>query len=457
MRSWAAEELSTANLGDARLNKRLVRMVEAFSAQPDASVPQASGAWAATKATYRFWGNPRVTPQNILQPHITSTIQRLRDHPLVLVAQDTTGIDLTDHPATQGTGYLDHPDLRGFKVHSALAIAADGVPLGVLHQQTWTRDLEDLGKSRARRRKEIHAKESQRWLTGLEAIQRAVPADIRVIIIGDRESDIFDLFAAPRRPGAELLVRVARENRRVEHPEKYLADAVGQSPPQGDVTIEVPRCGDRPARLARLTIRWVSVPMLPPRHHPQRAALAPIRVQVILAEEEHPPPWETPVRWLLVTTLPVLSFRAAVQCLRWYTYRWRVERLHYVLKSGCRIEERELETVEGMERALATYTVVAWRLLWLTYAARQDPEAPCAAVLETHEWQALHCAVHKTAVPPSQPPSLREAVRLIARLGGFLARTGDGEPGVKTLWRGLRRLDDIAETWKLAHAQPSGP
>jgi hypothetical protein len=147
-----------------------------------------------------------------------------------------------------------------------------------------------------------------------------------------------------------------------------------------------------------------------------------------------------------------------VQVLRWYSYRWLIERYHYVLKSGCRLEQLQLETgdseallrsADRIQRALATYTIVAWRLLWITYLARYHPETPADTVLATHEWQALYCTIHKTPQPPLSPPSLNTCVRWIAQLGGFLARQGDGEPGVKTIWQGLRRLHDIAQTWLL--------
>jgi hypothetical protein len=154
---------------------------------------------------------------------------------------------------------------------------------------------------------------------------------------------------------------------------------------------------------------------------------------------------------VLITTLPVATLEEAIQCTRWYSRRWLVERYHFVLKSGCRVEDLQLETGERIQIALATYCIVAWRLLWLTYEARQNPEVPCDRVLELHEWQSLYCTIHKTAVPPDTPPTLYQAVRWIAKLGGFLGRKGDKEPGVVTIWRGLQRLYDIAETWRLLY------
>ncbi|GAX42403.1 transposase [Tolypothrix sp. NIES-4075] len=168
--------------------------------------------------------------------------------------------------------------------------------------------------------------------------------------------------------------------------------------------------------------------------------------------EENPPLLITAISWLLLTTLDVNGVDDVVRCVSWYSYRWLIERYHYTLKSGCSIEKLQLETARRIEMALATYSIVAWRLLWLTYEARINPEQPCDTVLETYEWQSLCATISQTSNPPPEPPSLRDAVLFIAYLGGFLGRKGDGEPGVKTIWRGLRRLHDIAATWKLLHS-----
>ena len=196
-----------------------------------------------------------------------------------------------------------------------------------------------------------------------------------------------------------------------------------------------------------------TVTIQPPRHHLERATLPPLRLQVILAEEEDAPADSRPLRWLLVTSLPIASLEDALCTIRRYSYRWLIERYHFILKRGCRLEHLQLENVGRRQRALATYLIVAWRLLWLTYAARRQPDQPCSVVFETHEWQALYGTLHRTAKPPETPPTLRQAVHWMARLGGFLDRRSDGEPGVKTLWLGFRRLSDIAATWQFAHTQ----
>lgn len=444
--AWAAHELATADLGDARLTKRLIRIVADKLAKPTASIPQASGDWAATKAAYRFFASPHVRAEAIRAPHTDATVRRAQPHATILVLQDTTELNYSHHPHTSGLGHLDNAKCQGLKVHSGLAATLDGVPLGLLHQAVWTRDPATKGKQR--RNRPQAEKESQRWLTTLEAVQQAVPAPTRLIVVADREADIYPLFIAPRDDRTDLVVRATYDRGLVGG--NRLEAVAAQVTWRGTRTVAIPGNGTRAARTATVHVGWTSVQMLPPTDYPKPASAPRPPVQLVVVEERTPPPGVKPLRWWLWTTLPVDDWAAAVAIVEYYRHRWLIERYHFVLKSGCGIEQVQLETGAGLERALAVCCVVAWRLLWLTYQARETPDEPCTSVFATHEWQALVCTVSRTATPPEHPPTLREAVRMVAQLGGFLARTGDGEPGVKTIWRGLIRLDDIAATWLLA-------
>jgi hypothetical protein len=454
MKVWAEEELQYAQLGDVRRKKRLIRIVTDLASQPNVSVPQASGNLASTQAAYKFWQSPYIKPEAIASSHQRSTLERVKQHPVVIAIQDTTELNFTHHPAKRGMGYLDNAKASGLKVHSVFCSTTGGVPLGVLHQQVWARDIANLGKKHQRHKTAIKDKESQRWLTALAETQTRIPEEIVVVMVADKEADIYDLFMLPRRPNSEFLIRAnhnrcvkkaTEENQQLER----LQQAIRQVPPCGQLRLELRRHPEREARLATLTLRTTPLQLQPPESHPERERLKPVSVQVILAQEENPPLGVEPVSWLLLTTLAVTCFEDVVQCLRWYSYRWLIERYHYVLKSGCRLEQLQLETADRIHRALATYTIVAWRLLWMTYLARYHPDTPADTVLETHEWQALYCTIHQTPKPPDAPPNLRTCLRWIAQLGGFLGRKHDGEPGVKTIWQGLRRLHDIAQTWKL--------
>jgi hypothetical protein len=450
MSSWALWELLGAELGDARLNERLVRLAEQLSERPEASIPQACGSSAATKAAYRFWDNDAVSPAGILQPHRRRTIERACRLPVTLAVQDTTEVNLTAHGATDGLGYLSRRHAHGLLVHHVLCVAADGAPLGLLEQTVWARPPEDLGKRRTRDSRLTRQKESQRWLDGLAAVQRHLAHAPCVVVVGDRESDLYDLLAAPRAAHVHLLVRTRDRRRCVVGPHKHLGDAVSASPPRAETTLTVPRADDRPPRQARLTVRWTPLTIRRPANHPDGAAPASVPLTFVEAREEAPPPGAAALCWLLATTLEVTTVEQALAVLQWYAYRWRIERFHYVLKSGCRLEQHQLASRDRWERLIATLSIVAWRILHLIYEARREPQASCTRVFSVDQWQVLHLAVHPREPLPQAPPSLDQALRDCARLGGYLGRTRDGPPGVKTLWRGWRRLADLVEGYRIA-------
>jgi hypothetical protein len=448
--AWAETELASVQLGDRRLDRRLIQLVGDFSASPATSIPAACGTAAATKAAYRFLDDEAVDPDAIVGAHIQATTARVAGEARILAIQDTTQLDLTGHRALEGVGPLAGVGQQGMLVHSVLAVSDDGVPLGLLHQQRWCRDPATAGSRHQRRQRPTAEKESQRWLDAAEATDAVVSPETAVLTVADREADIYDLFAMPRSPGHDLLIR-ATHNRRVDHEELYLHDAVTAAPVIGELTVTIRRRDDRPARDATLNLRCVPLALLPPRHHRDRAQLAPIPVVVVLAEEAHRPPQGDRIRWLLVTTILDASAAAAVAAVRHYAMRWLVERYHYALKQGCAVEDLQLRHVDRLDRAIAVFAIVAWRLLWLTYHARVAPDLPCTVALTEPEWQVLACTMLRTPVPPTTPPSLHQAVRWTAQLGGFLGRKGDGEPGLKVIWRGLRRLHDLALAWEIAH------
>ena len=261
-------------------------------------MPQASRDRAAVQAAYDFWRSPHVKPDEILAVPRDSTLERIKEHSVVLALQDTTELNFTHHPQKQGLGYLDSPRARGLKVHSILCCSVQGTPLGLLHQQVWARDLAELGKKHQRGRKPIEEKESYRWIEGLEAVQTWVDPSVAVVNITDQEGDIYELFAHPRRSNSELLIR-AYHNRSVKQdaadPEvKRLHQAIEQVAPKGELSFELPRTPKRAAREVTLTIRFASFLIQPPQEHLNRHQLKPIRLQAILAEEENSPTNESP-------------------------------------------------------------------------------------------------------------------------------------------------------------------
>ena len=372
----------------------------------------------------------------------------------MLAVQDTTEVDWTSHPATTGLGPLGHTACQGLHVHSTLAFTPERVPLGLLAQHVWARDPDDVGKRKRRKQLPISQKESQKWLTSLEAVFNARDwcAPTRFVSVGDREADVFDLLAAERPAGVELLVRAAWD-RGVEVPERYVWATVAAQPVVEHLILQVPRRGTQPGREATLALRFCPLTLCPPRHR-KSEGLPSVALWAVQVREIDPPMDVKPIEWLLLTTVEVRTAADAIERVTWYVCRWGIEVWHRIVKSGCRIEARQLATGERLQRCLTLYSVMAWRVFYAIMLARAVPEMPCNVLLEIEEWQALYCAIHHCPTPPEEPPSLDQAVRWIAQLGGFVGRRRADHPGSETLWRGFQHLSDLTRMYCIMRPVP---
>ena len=449
---WALRELLSARLGDARLNVRLAKLVAAFIVAPNGSLPETFQTWGDLKAAYRFFSNRRVQARSVFEAHAQSTMGRLQGRPIVLVAQDTTFFNYTTHPHMTGLGPIgaNRQKQRGFGMHSALAIdAKSGEPLGLLGAILWARKDPAATMAPAkpdRPAKTPEEKESARWIKMLKHVTRDIPAGTQVVAVSDRESDTIEYLHAAVCGNHPFVARATHNRRLANGQEKRLWEAAEAAKVLGVVMITVPRADNRPTRQAQLALQAVMVELAPPSG---KRSLGPVRVTALLAREVMCPGGQQPLNGLLLTNVPVVTAADAAQRLQWYAHRWKIERFHFVRKSGCRVEELQLAEAVRIQRALAVFSVVAWRLLALTYGAREHPDQPCTRLLSDDEWRALACFINATATPPAEPPDLHTAVRWIAKLGGFIGRRSDGEPGVKVIWRGLRRLPDITAMWRI--------
>jgi Transposase DNA-binding/Transposase Tn5 dimerisation domain len=452
--NWAVNEFADAELGDPRRTIRVIELATALAQHPTASLPEACGTGAMLKAAYRFFSNDAIEPQDVLHSHIEATYSRLAKVPLVLAVQDTTEVDWTSHRATKGLGPLRHKACQGLHVHSTLALTPARVPLGLVAQQVWARDPAEVGKRTRRKQLPISQKESAKWLTSLEAVVRAREEcpETRFVSVGDREADVYDLLAAERPEGVELLIRAAWD-RCVETPERYVWATVEAQPVVAHLLLQVPRRGAQPRREATLALRFCPVTLCPPRHR-QAEGLPTVTLGVVQVREVDPPPDVEPIEWLLLSTCAVHTVQDASERVEWYSSRWGIEVWHRIVKSGCRIEERQLGTGARLQRCLTLYSVIAWRVFYATMLARTVPEMPCSVLLEIEEWQALYCAIHACPTPPDRPPSLGEAVRWIAQLGGFVGRRRRDQPGAETLWRGFQHLSDLTRMYCIMRPSP---
>jgi hypothetical protein len=295
----------------------------------------------------------------------------------------------------------------------------------------------------------IEEKESYKWLEAFEQTLQLAPPGVAVITICDREADIYEMFVLAQEKKAQLLVRAATDRLLADEEVRKLWPKVEQQAVAGQLTVEIAQNQQQAARQARVSVRFTQVSLKPP-WRPNKKKLPVVTLNAILVREENPSEAvKEPIEWLLLTNLPVTNFDEAVQVVEWYCCRWQIEVFHKVVKSGCTVEEARLKTADRLQRYIALMCVIAWRLHWLTYLNRSDPDLPCTTILTMTEWQALFMRIHKTTSLPQTPPSVRQAVRWLAQLGGFLGRKRDGEPGIIVVWRGWQRLQDMAATWFL--------
>ena len=447
MQTYAPLPESLSPLPDARLGRRLDLMIDQFDAQPNATIPQATEDRNHMDATYGFFGNSRVSPESIVQSCLPEVHRRLEGRQRLLCISDTSDFNFSSLHATSGLGYTAGSSVSGLLLHSTLAVLPDGLPVGLLTQQIWTRDPAQKGQAKGRRGRPTEDKESYRWMDHAQAARANVPADITVVHVADREGDIYDWFVAPRPANTHLLIRVAQANRVVvataTGAKGKLATAVAAEASLGTKVLDLPRADDQPSRQATLTIRVAGMQIQRPRNAKRRDTPAQVPVWVIEAKEEAPPAGQKAVCWRLVTTEQVTTLAEALRALAEYVIRWRIERFHYVLKQGFLVEQLQLETAARLTNAIAVYSQVAVRQLRLTYLARVAPETPVEQEFTAAEVEVLDdCREKQQKKAGVKVRTIAEAIRVIGRLGGHLGRKGDGLPGAKTLWRGLRRLYD---------------
>lgn len=461
MDAWIDREAKGCQFADERLGKRFRKVMESLSNKLGNSLPLACQDWAATKAAYRFLDNPRVDENTILAGHFEATRSRFAAlEGLTLVLHDTTEFSYQRndpaligkmHKSFVGRTKEGRPSVRtvcGLLMHSSLVVTLEGLPLGLAAVKFWTRKKFKgtnalRGKVNATRMP-IEKKESFRWVENLTQATTLLGDPGRCVHVGDRESDIYELFCAAHEAGTFFLVRTCVD-RLAEDGQVTIAEEMGRRPVQGVHKIDV-RDKKGNLRQAKLQIRIGRMMVLPPLGKQKRYPALPLTV--IYAQEVNPPRGEDPIEWKLVTNLPVESLDDAVEKLQWYAMRWKIETFHKILKSGCKAEESKLRSADRLTNLLAIYCILAWRVFWLCMMNRATPEAPASVALTDTECRILD---HIFKVQRRlRENSVSHYILFIARLGGYLARAHDSPPGNMVLWRGFARLTDIHLGYSLA-------
>jgi len=459
--SWLDREIAGSEFNDVRLRKRFGVLLEQLWKGMGQTIPLACQDWANTKAAYRFMDNDRVSEQDILSGHFQATAQRFAatDGP-ILVLQDTTTFSY-ERERPELVGYagsaITSAERRGrtrpspqcgILMHSSLAVTTEGLPLGLTAIKFWSRkEFKDTAKKRRKvnfTRIPIEKKESFRWIENLRHSTARLGDPGRCVHVGDRESDIFELFCAASELGTHFLVRTCT-NRLAGDGEHTVADEMSEVRVKGLHRIEFRDAKGRPHQ-ALLEIRYRRLTVWPPvakqRHYP------PLTLTVIHATERGEPADRPRVEWKLVTDLPVNSRADAIEKIDWYAMRWKIETFHKNLKSGCKAEESQLRTASRLTNLIAIFCILAWRVFWLTEINRSAPDASPEVALTATEVTLLDQLVKDTARIAQAPPLSRSLIKL-AQLGGYLARANDPPPGNKVIWRGMHRLIDIELGYRL--------
>ena len=481
---WAHNELGSIQLGDSRSNRRMVKAFSQMLNAPGASIPQCSSSLAQAKAFYRLLDVEALTDTLLFEVQREAVLRRARASGcrVLLAIQDTTTCNFDTHHSLKGLGAICSnrckSGIQGLHVHSTLLSAADeDAVFGLLGARLYAREVSRKKQAPGTRNRErIEDKESVRWLESLALAREAsqwlqqsapdqgaeatAPLEAPLIVsVGDREADIYELLVEAqqhRDQGLGLLVR-AQHNRTLAGEEAQLWQHLASSPRAGSFTLQLPRSQGQKARQVTLSVRFCSVTLAVPAHKAKYLKMdTPVKASVVELREEGSSGGKG-ICWRLLSTLSVGTLERALQLARWYAKRWQIEEFHRILKTGCRVEARQMRSLERLKPMMALDMMVACRIMGMSAAARQRPEDPASDWLDEDEISALEAYEKAGGKRVEKAPSMRlgAAVLSIGRLGGHLGRKGDGHPGAQVLWQGLAKLDTITEVWRRLRHPPT--
>ncbi|WP_245850669.1 IS4 family transposase [Paenibacillus herberti] len=432
-----------------RTLNRFIQTMKTLSHNPGASIAEVSQDAAEAKAISRLLQNPEINEENVMDAYRVETLRQMEQtgESVFLCVQDTTEIKFGSREKTPGLGAYNREQTKGLLVHSSLVLTPSGLPMGLLHQKIWARNLKLKAERKVSRPYE--EKENYKWTETAQASAQGLPSDMRLIHVGDREADFFEFLSTLQADNQSYVIRSMQN--RITEAEGRMWDDVCKQPVAGEIVVSIPRDTRRgvPTRETTLAIRFLTDTVQVPAHLKQkRAGYSPLTCTIIHAVETTPLEGQAPIEWFLFTNLPITTMDEASEKVAWYVQRWKIERFHYILKSGCEIEKMQARDGDRLKKLILFYSIIAAQLLHLTYLARQQPDAPCTQIMNDEEWKVLHRIAYKTSKLPPNPPTLHESVMALAKLGGFLGRKGDGDPGAKVLWRGIRAFQTVFESYR---------
>jgi hypothetical protein len=437
-----ANDLVNVDFGDKRLNNRLLKVVGSLTKNAKQSILGAAGDRNDAKGAYRLLGNDKFDKEKIATAVRDSTINRMEG--TVLLLEDTSDVNLNGHEKTEGLGYSSE-HIRGVRLHSCIAVTTEGLPIGLVSQYYDTRsEAKSTLTRKEKAERTIEEKESYRWLKMLDESTQYIPDNIHIITICDREGDFYELYAHAQKLNEDFVIRVTHD--RVTEADDKVLRQIRRTKASGQVTVNIPRNSrtNVPARQAEMEIAFCSINIKKPSNLtddnlPNSLTLNIVRITEINNEGKEP------IEWILATSLPINSTKDAMTIVEYYVQRWKIERFHFVLKSGCGVEKIQQRTFEKIKPMLLIYSVIAMFIMTITYIGRVIPDIACDAFFSTEEWQILYRITHKTKIPPTVPYSMADAVKYLGQLGSYKRAPSDGPPGLKSIWSGLLKLFEFMD------------
>lgn len=423
-------------LGDERLTERAKLMGEKILEKPDCLIPQQMVTWSATKASYRFLDNPSVTYNDLITPHWKHSKDVTASYDTVLCIQDTSDISFTGHAAIEGMSQLGNGQGQGFLLHSTLAVIPNHQPLiiGLLHQEIYYR--KQTPRYETQKDKYNREKESDVWINSLRAVGNP-PSGTNYIDVMDRGADIFRVIKESISQGHNYIIRAAY-NRKLENETKNLFDLIRDVTPMGTVHLAVKKRSTQKKRLALLTVASKKVTLLPPYPSTHEA---PIACTVIYAKERRPPEGQEPIEWIILTSLDGTKFEESCKIIDLYAMRWVIEEYHKCLKTGCKLEQRQFKNSERIERLTGFLAVAAICLLHM----REQMRTGQLTLAKEYIPHLMLEIVSKKSSIYAASMTLKQFWIEVAKMGGFLARKNDNDPGWITIWRGWNDLQKMCE------------
>jgi len=446
---WVDAELEKVSLGDERLDKRIKVVAGAMSLRPMSTINAAHDDWARVKAAYRMFDNKRVSYEKIIKPHIEQTKVRAGKESVILAIQDTTTLSYQGHEKCEGLAIINGTgrgkkkvEGRGILMHSALMVTEEGLPLGLGSLKLYSREEPEKEKEvNAHQKKPITEKESFRWLETMNlANKRFKKKDNRVIVVGDRESDIYEFIQVANELEIEFIVR-GNYDRKLKDGQR-IRGAVLKEACAGEIEVSVPARNSKKAEKIDFRVFYKELVLSPARRRKgsKWIQLEPQRITVIIATEKKVSKGREAREWMLFTNTEVRNFQEALTCIHRYQQRWQIEIFHKVLKSGCEVEDCRLENVKRICNYISLNCIIAWRIYWCTHINRISPNEPAEKAFSKAEIEVLKIRETEQQKKPVDISTVRQAMRAVAKLGGFLARRWDGLPGPTYLWRGFQVL-----------------